>query len=50
MNPPFISDMHFKGEDYSQIRLEKAAYEECTFMGCNFAEGDLANQIAMPYL
>ncbi len=43
MNAPFIADQEFKGIDYRQKRLPKGEYENCHFLGCNFADGFLDN-------
>jgi uncharacterized protein YjbI with pentapeptide repeats len=44
MNIPFVTEKQFKGEDFTSTRLERAAYEECTFERCQFQNGFLDNQ------
>ncbi len=44
MDIPFVTEQHFKNEDYTKIRLARADYEECIFEGCQFQNGFLDNQ------
>ena len=44
MNKPFITDKHFRNEDYSKTRLSRGEYEECIFETCQFQSGFLDNQ------
>jgi fluoroquinolone resistance protein len=38
----FEEDKVFEKEDFSQNPLPKGDYDYCTFIGCNFADGDLS--------
>ncbi|WP_350289188.1 pentapeptide repeat-containing protein [uncultured Croceitalea sp.] len=44
MDKPFITDKHFRKEDYTKTRLDRAEYEECIFETCQFQNGFLDNQ------
>ncbi|WP_394973962.1 pentapeptide repeat-containing protein [uncultured Croceitalea sp.] len=44
MDKPFITEQHFKGEDFTSTPLKRAEYEECTFERCKFQNGFLDNQ------
>lgn len=44
MLAPFITDTTFTGEDFTQNRLPRAEYENCTFNSCNFENSLLDGQ------
>ncbi|MDC6366178.1 MULTISPECIES: pentapeptide repeat-containing protein [Flavobacteriaceae] len=44
MQDTFIADQEFSGKDFTQNRLPKADYENCTFEKCSFINGFLDNQ------
>jgi uncharacterized protein YjbI with pentapeptide repeats len=41
MNESFFEKQKFERIDYSQKKIVKANYENCTFINCNFASTDL---------
>ncbi|GMN10362.1 pentapeptide repeat-containing protein [Croceitalea sp. MTPC9] len=43
MDNPFVTNKHFKNEDYSKTRLRRAEYQECIFDTCQFQNGYLDN-------
>jgi fluoroquinolone resistance protein len=42
MSKMYTQDKHFNGEDFSDERLPKGEYENCTFNNCVFAHSDLS--------
>ena len=36
MNPSYIADKTYKNQDYTVTDLQKAEYDNCTFINCNF--------------
>lgn len=43
MNLPLIIDQDFKKIDYTKKELQKAEYDNCCFIDCNFSETYLSN-------
>ena len=43
MELPFISDKTFKSENYTTNQLQKAEYDNCTFVDCDFSESYISN-------
>ena len=41
---PFISDHHYKDQDFTKERLSRATFENCVFEGCSFSHALLDNQ------
>jgi fluoroquinolone resistance protein len=42
MSKTYTQDKHFNGEDFSEERLPKGEYENCTFNNCVFAHSNLS--------
>ena len=42
MSKDFIEGQTFEGMDYTGKEPDKGAYEDCTFINCNFSNTDLS--------
>ena len=45
MNLPLIEQQDFKNKNFTTTLLEKAEYDDCTFLNCDFSNTNLSNVI-----